>query len=147
MAIDDYSKEKMVIETLCKLTFKIKMKCTQVEKRVCSECNITHSTYQALRNLDSGESIKISDFAHKVGISVSRCSRVIEPMVEKNLIEYKRDENDRRKVEISLTKQGCKIKETMSAVTKDMYKKVKDELTKSELAQIIDSFNKLNKIL
>jgi len=136
-----------MLERLCKLTFKIKMKCAQIEKLVCAECNITHSTYQALRNLDPGESLKISDFAHKSGLSVSRCSRVIDQMVEKGLIEYKRDENDRRKVEISLTVSGCDVKKAMQAITKKMYKKVKDELTESELTQIINSFDKLNKIL
>lgn len=141
------NKDDKVIETLCKLTFEVKIKCAQIENMVCTECGINPSTYQALRNLEDGDFLKISDFARKIGISVSRCSRVIELMVEKELIEYKRDENDRRKVEISLTKQGRKIKETMSVTAKKMYQKVKDELTDSELAQIIDSLNKLNKIL
>ena len=91
------------------LVQQIKKKCTVTEKRIQNELSLTQAEFTALRLLGPGESLQSGIFSEKMGVSVSRGSRVISQLNKQGYVTVLPEPENRRCQRISLTDRGREI--------------------------------------
>lgn len=103
---------------------------TQV-KIITKQEGLTFREFRVLANINRGLS-HVGEIAEHQGVKQPVMSRLIECVVEKELVERSHDKNDRRKVNLKLTVLG-----------KKKYKKIKLRASKKfsdEMGEISDTF-------
>lgn len=71
----------------------------------------------------------------------SNCSRIVEKLKQKGLVDRKENKEDRRHVDITITQKGLNLLEKIDAVNNDSF--LKDNLTEKEAAILNDLLDKL----
>lgn len=87
----------------------IKKKCTITEKQIQNELDLTQAEFTAMRLIRPGESLQNGVFSEKMGLSVSRGSRVINQLREKGYVTVQSVPENRRCHEIFLTQSGERV--------------------------------------
>ena len=73
-----------------------------------------HQLLLALKGLPEGRAATVGELAERLQIQHHSAVELINRMAERNLIERTRDENDQRRVNISLTKNGDEVLRKLS---------------------------------
>ena len=76
-----------------------------------------HQLLLALKGLPEGRAATIGELAERLQIQHHSAVELINRMVERDLLERSRDENDQRRVNISLTKNGSEVLRRLSLLT------------------------------
>ena len=76
-----------------------------------------HQLLLALKGLPDGRAATIGELAERLQIQHHSTVELINRMVERDLIERSRDENDQRRVNISLTATGDEVLRKLSLLT------------------------------
>ena len=74
---------------------------------------------------------------------MSNASRLVEKLKQKGLVERVISENDRRRVDISITDEGLKLVEAASIVIEEDMGRVREVLTEEEARQLSDLLDKV----
>ena len=77
-----------------------------------------HQLLLALRGLPEGRAATVGELAERMQIQHHSTVELINRMVERDLIERSRDENDQRRVNISLTAKGHEVLRKLSLLTR-----------------------------
>ncbi len=108
---------------------------------------LTSDQFGTLRFLQMKQPCTSSDIAHEFSIGKSAVTAQINRLVERNLINRTRDEQDRRIIYLTLTEDGKKL---INAGTKKLYDVLGDILSEfkdEEISCFIESLEKLARII
>ncbi len=89
--------------------FLLKKKCTVEEEGIGESVGLSTSEMHCIEAMHPKELVSGIELAKKMGLSPSRGSRIIESLMEKNLLRKEIDSSDRRYCVISLTKKGERV--------------------------------------
>jgi MarR family 2-MHQ and catechol resistance regulon transcriptional repressor len=78
-------------------------------KKMLKQNRMPHSYYHILKVLDKRGELPMSEIGRMVYISKSNMTSLIDKLVEHQLAERLRDKNDRRVINIALTKKGHEL--------------------------------------
>jgi len=134
-------------ENFMDIVERIREKCLAREEKICGALNLTATEYRGLLCFDDKERITCQEFSVRMGLSVSRGSRVIDRLVGKEYVERADLSSDRRCKNIWLTKKGTAIRrridEQRQRCEKNLtsnYSKTKIERLKKELNDLVRKF-------
>ena len=130
-------------EELFNLVYQLRYRCTDNDEHIRSCTDLSPAEYRALKNLEVGETLSAAQFADKVGLSPSRCSRVIDKMERAGSITIRRSEQDRRTIFISLAPEGEEIKNDIDGLTKSCHAKLDEGLSEKDREEIHLAIQKL----
>ena len=85
---------------------------TLTHRIAVDELKITPSQFHALRNISSGKE-SVSNLADCMHLSRPNVSRTVDELVNNELVHRKRDPDDRRNVNLSLTPKGKSLIATL----------------------------------
>jgi DNA-binding MarR family transcriptional regulator len=109
---------------LFELVVKIRVQCQKTEEKIRREFDLSAAEYNGLLAIGPREAVFGHVFSDKMGLSPSRGSRVIDRLVKRNYIVTRTVPDDRRSIQVSLTRQGIvlhkKIKQRMKHCEKRM---------------------------
>ncbi len=77
-----------------------------MEARVQERLGLSQAEYSGILVLAPQEQISGHQFADRLGLSVSRTSRVTSRLMEKGLVSIRPNPSDRREIELGLTPKG-----------------------------------------
>ncbi|MGL4799363.1 MAG: MarR family winged helix-turn-helix transcriptional regulator [Cellulosilyticaceae bacterium] len=86
----------------------------------------------------------MTDVADQIGVTVGTLTTSINRLVNKEYVTRDRSKDDRRFVEIALTKKGKLAYRIHEAFHEEMVKHMIDELSNEDYKVLIDSLTKLN---
>jgi DNA-binding MarR family transcriptional regulator len=104
------------------------------EKQLSHSEEMSNCQYRALRYINSNNGTSLRAVADFLEVTLPRASAVIDDLVNKGLVARKSSQNDRRKIEISLTKLGLKTLAATANWYTDISRKLADVLDDSERA-------------
>jgi len=81
--------------------------------------------------------------AEKMSLSLSRVSRIIEKMVNKGFLNRTINKEDRRAIDIKMTKKGENILQSIVVFLKEREDYIENQLNDADISKIKSSFNKL----
>jgi DNA-binding MarR family transcriptional regulator len=134
---------KNVIEVI----FALKTKCCSKEEKIREELKISPAEFKGLMSIEPGVIVPCKVLSQKMGLSVSRGSRVIEKLMKSGYMEEVKTSGDRRVMNITLAKKGINLQKKISKNFQECEHKILKNLSKSELEILISSLIKVNEVL
>ena len=112
-----------------------------------SSTKINHSQFHVLLALKEIGTCPISEVAKKLSISTPNMTKILNKLIDENLINRVHDEVDRRIINISLTDDGNKYLEEEFYNLSDKIREKLLNLDDKQVEELFESVNNLNKIL
>jgi DNA-binding MarR family transcriptional regulator len=134
---------KNVIEVI----FALKSKCCSKEEKIREELKISPAEFKGLMSIEPGVIVPCKVLSQKMGLSVSRGSRVIEKLMKSGFLEEVKTSGDRRVMNVTLSKKGINTQKKISKNFQECEHKILKNLTKPELELLITSLIKVNEVL
>lgn len=98
--------------------------------------HVTMAQMRVLMLLSAIGETRMSDLAHKLGISLSTLSSLVERLVEADLAHRREDAHDRRSVLVSLAPAGAALLEKFQELGADHLRRLLEQLDENELATV-----------
>lgn len=121
-----------IIDTILKLSDI----CYSLNEDTLKNENISRPESFILLSIKPGEMITGNELAERNSLSASRISRIVEHMIEKNLLVRTEVRDDRRYVNLSLSKNGIKKHTSIMKLKNECEKKIKSQLHEDELKTV-----------
>jgi DNA-binding MarR family transcriptional regulator len=129
------------------LVIALKHSCMTKEDSIREEFSLSPAEYRGILSVNPGESVKGNELSEKMGLSVSRGSRVIEMLTKKGYLKRSGNSSDRRCVTIALADKGLKVKNKIDKMLDQCEREFESKIPKSEIKSFINSLDKLTEIL
>ncbi|WFF74427.1 MarR family transcriptional regulator [Proteiniclasticum sp. QWL-01] len=110
-------------------------KILRIEERVIREQSDLDLTVSEMHTIDAigiGESMKMTDVADKLNITVGTLTTSINRLLSKGYVERNRGEEDRRVVRVHLTEKGKEAYDLHEAYHEEMISQILSELNEEE---------------
>jgi len=113
-----------------------------------SKMKITYPQYLVLLVLWETDNLTVNDIARRLLLNTNTITPLLQRMEAQGIIARKKSGDDERKVILSLTSKGKKMKKTAASIPQKLLKGLKSEnLTIEDLTDLRDKLNLLIKIL
>ncbi|MCC6548550.1 MAG: MarR family transcriptional regulator [Ignavibacteriaceae bacterium] len=126
-------------EQLAELTYKILDSCHRKEEVRVKEYHLTQAEFRCLRLIHENESINSKIVAVRMGLSPSRCTRIINGLVVKGFVDRQEEPNDRRNMRLTLTPSGYEFLKYVHTQYIDLHKEVLSALNPQEKAGVLQA--------
>ena len=130
----------MMDKNILDLLYELKKKCTINDDAFMAESNLSYAEYNFFIAISKCDEINSTIIAKKMGLSLSRISRVIDKLVTRGFVTRKIDSRDRMAIKLVLTKQGGKLKNQIAEYRKKCENKITGKVSAKELTIIKESF-------
>jgi DNA-binding MarR family transcriptional regulator len=137
----------MEVQPISGLIFNLKSKCSWLEDKIFYETRLTPAEYKGIDVLTPDDRISAAEFARRMNLSKSRCSRVIEKMMNDGFLKISSVPGDRRSIQLSLTKKGCVTQEKVERLMEKCNQSITEKLTQKQVYAISQSLQKLLNII
>ncbi len=124
---------------------KLTKKCNAIDKEIMESFNLTQSEYQFLTNIPDCSELNSAQIAIKMGLSLSRISRIIEKLVQKDYLIRNLNKNDRRAIKLCLSEQGIGIRNEILQRKKECETEMFKGISKEERMEFELIVNKIVK--
>lgn len=116
--------------------------------RVCTEqLGITGGQGYTLLAIPEGESITMNDLSLKMRLASSTMTRMVDPLVQKGLVDRQPDEQDRRMVRVHMTEQGRQAQQALQETLTAFFAQVLRELPENEREAAVRHLEMLNQAI
>jgi len=124
--------ENSVIEVLQAL----RKKCAESDALMLKKLGLSQAEYQFCLASLSVPGLETVGMAEKMGVSVSRMSRIVEKMVQGGLLSREHSTQDRRAIRLSFTPKGRDLVELIKKYREQCEAKMTAHLDEQSLAQL-----------
>ncbi len=138
----DNKMEKKLVD----LIIELKKGCLIDEEQIRTLCNISLAEYRAVMEIKTTERLTCNVLSEKMGLSVSRGSRIIDSLVRKGYLLRMENPEDRRSFVLSLSSKGAKIKDDIERERNNCEKRIREKLSTKEFDAIKESLELVIKI-
>ena len=129
------------------LVYELKKKCIESDTEFVSNLNISDSEYNFTKALINCTTLNSKSIAAKMGVSLSRVSRIIDNMVKKGYMERDLSQKDRREITIKLSDKGEILKKSIIRFRNDCEDKITNSLSDGEIDTLKNNLAKILELL
>lgn len=129
------------------LIMTLKTRCADREEKIREEFSLSPAEYKVLITIQEGEQYNCNALSQKVGLSVSRASRIIEKLIKGKYLTRRTLKGDRRHIIISLAPKGKQVQKEIQKLLDECEKEIQKALTKAEINYTYKIFAKLENCL
>lgn len=101
--------------------------------------NITFTQFHILDQIISEEVLRLSELHERLGVEKSTTTRLVEPLIRRELVEKSKCGNDSRCVILKPTEEGKKLQTTIWQCLRGFFGSIEERLPESNRNQIYDS--------
>ena len=123
-------------KNLVDLIIELKKGCMENENQIRTLCNISLAEYKAILEIETTERITCNVLSEKMGLSVSRGSRIIDNLVRKGYLLRMENPEDRRSFVLSLSSKGAEIKKQIEQERNNCEYRLRKNLSTREVELI-----------
>jgi len=113
---------------LANLTFSLLSTCQQKETILAEQYGLTQSEFRCLKMFDKKETINNKTIAKRMNLSASRLTRIIDGLVAKGYTEREINPEDRRNMDVNLSKKGTHLVEKLDHAYVNIHKELLDNI-------------------
>jgi MarR family transcriptional repressor of emrRAB len=132
---------------LIDIIYALSEKCSGHRENHLRELRLSKAEFNGLICMDKRREITCKEFSEKMGLSLSRGSRVIDKLYKKNYIQRNDSDSDRRCKMIRLTEYGKEVRNRIEEEKNKCEQKLVSALPENKLDQLkkdlVDLINKL----
>lgn len=127
--------------------FALKTKCCSKEDKIRAELKLSPAEFKGIMSIEPGVIVPCKVLSQKMGLSVSRGSRVVEKLMKSGFLEEVKTSGDRRVMNVTLAKKGVNVQRRILKILQDCEHKILKNFSKPELESLITSLLKVNEVL
>jgi len=123
---------------------------SQYQENILQEFSISHEQLNILITLhyDSCESsLSLLEIQERMVLSTTNTSRLVDKLKDKNLVERKVNQKNRRKVKIRITDNGINIVTKAVENIKNSSERIKSEISDSEAINLNQTISEINELI
>jgi len=135
-----------VEKNLVDLIIQLKKGCMEDEKQIRALCNVSLAEYKAVMEIKTTERITCNVLSEKMGLSVSRGSRIIDGLVRKEYLLRTTNPEDRRSFVLSLSSKGIKTKKQIEQERNNCEYRLRKNLSAREVKLIKEGLELIAKV-
>ncbi len=120
------------------MIFGLKAVCLAHEDSIREKFHLSPAELRGLVALTPKVIMSCNTLAKKMGLSVSRGSRVVEKMMKNGYLKEVKIDGDRRVVNITLTTKGIKIRDNIDGMLEDCESRIIKKISPKEI-EILDN--------
>ena len=121
--------------------------CYSLNEDTLKNENLTRPESYILLSIKPGEKITSNELAERNRLSPSRVSRIVDHMIQKDLLLRTEVSDDRRFINLSLSKEGVKKHTEIMRLKNQCEKKIKSQLKDDELTAVKSGLTYLTKAM
>jgi DNA-binding MarR family transcriptional regulator len=134
-------------ERLADLTLGLVGCCQSKQEEIAVRANLSLSEFKCLRAFRRDTEMSVKDIAHRMNLTSSRLTRIIDGLVKKRFVTRHIDPDDRRIINVRLTKQGEIVARKVSNDCTHVYEQVLGILQHKDHDRIIQAVNELADVM
>jgi DNA-binding MarR family transcriptional regulator len=134
-------------KSVISLIFDLKYSCLEKEEKIINELHLSPAEYRAILSMVPGSEVPCSILSKKMGLSVSRGSRVIDKLLKNGYLNEKQSDIDQRVTNVELTPSGVKIQRKIHNLLEDCEHMILKSMSTPELENLTHSLTKISEIL
>ena len=134
-------------ETLADLTLGLVGCCQRKQERIAERAHLSLSEFKCLRAFRNDSELSVKDIAHRMSLTSSRLTRIIDGLVKKRYVTRHIDPHDRRIINVRLTKQGETISRKVTNDCTHVYEQVLEHIDPKDHDRIISAVDQLWEVL
>jgi MarR family 2-MHQ and catechol resistance regulon transcriptional repressor len=134
-------------EKLADLTLDLVGSCQRKQERIAERANLSLSEFKCLRAFRSDTEMSVKDIAHRMSLTSSRLTRIIDGLVKKRFVTRHIDPHDRRIINVRLTRQGEIIAHKVTSDCTHVYEQVLQIISPEDHTNIVDAVGKLSEAM
>ena len=116
------------------------------EKQIRTLCNVSLAEYKAVLEIETTERITCNVLSEKMGLSVSRGSRIIDSLIRKKYLLRMGNPEDRRSFVLSLSSKGIKIRKQIEQERNNCEYRLRKNLSAREVVLIKEGLELIAKV-
>lgn len=140
--VDD-KMEKNIVD----LIIELKKSCMEDEKQIRTLCNISLAEYKGIMEIETAERVTCNVLSKKMGLSISRGSRIIDGLVKKEYLLRMENPEDRRSFVLYLSSKGTKIRKQIEQERNNCEYRIRKNLSAREVKLIKEGLELIGEIL
>jgi len=117
------------------------------EEKIIKELGLSPAEYRGILSIVPGSEIPCNILSRKMGLSVSRGSRVIDKLINNGYLKEFRSKSDQRVTNLELTLKGIKTQRKIHNLLEDCEQTILKNMTEHELEAFTASLTKISDIL
>ena len=133
-------------ENLVDLIIELKKNCMEDERQIRTLCNVSLAEYKGIMEIETAERITCNLLSDKMGLSVSRGSRIIDGLVRKGYLLRTTNPEDRRSFVLSLSSKGAKIRKQIEQERNNCEYRIRKNLSAGEVELIKEGLKLIAKV-
>jgi len=134
-------------ERIIDLILSLKSKCLEKEESIRREFVLSPAEYRGILAMSTDKPCNCNELSTRMGLSVSRGSRVIEKMIKNKYLEHETLATDRRNMILKLAPRGIRIRKKIETMLNTCEQTIESKLSSQEIKNTLKIFNKLEDCL
>lgn len=120
---------------------------SRMYNQMASKYEMTQTVGYVLLIIDEFEGTQVTKIGPMMGMEPTGLTRLLNNMEEEKLLIRKKDNYDKRKVIVFLTKKGLEKRKLAKSVVKSFNKKILDKVTDEEFETFKEVINKVQSVV
>lgn len=130
-------------EHLADLTLGLVSCCQSKQEEIAARAQLSLSEFKCLRAFRHDNEMSVKDIAHRMSLTSSRLTRIIDGLVEKHYVTRHIDSEDRRIINVRLTSLGENIAKKVTSDCTHVYEQALGIIPAGKHRAIIDAVTEL----
>ena len=133
-------------KSLIDLIIELKKGCMEDEEQIRTLCKISLAEYKGIMEIEAAERVTCNVLSKKMGLSISRGSRIIDSLVKRGYLLRMENPEDRRSFVISLSSEGAKIRKQIEQERNNCEYRIRKNLSAREVKLIKGALELISEI-
>ena len=133
-------------KNLVDLIIELKKGCMEDEEQIRTLCKISLAEYKGIMEIEAAERVTCNVLSKKMGLSISRGSRIIDSLVKRGYLLRMENPEDRRSFVISLSSEGAKIRKQIEQERNNCEYRIRKNLSAREVKLIKEALELIGEI-
>jgi DNA-binding MarR family transcriptional regulator len=134
-------------EKMADVTFRLLDQCQEKQERIAKSLDLTVAEFRLLRAFRRDAALSVGDIARRMELSNSRLTRILDGLVEKEVVTREVSSQDRRVILVELSARGQRIQKTLSERYLRTHQEILDLLPEGAIESVIAAMEKLEEAM
>lgn len=134
-------------EKMADVTFRLLDQCQEKQDRIARSLGLTVAEFRLLRAFRGDASLSVGDIARRMELSNSRLTRILDGLVEKEVVTREVSRQDRRVILVELSARGQRIQKALTERYLRTHQEILDLLPEGAVDSVIAAMEKLGEAM
>ncbi len=138
--------DKNKISIISNIMNMMKINCQFKDKKIAANLNITCSELNCLKQYFDAKVLSVKELAERLNITSGGVTRIVASLEEAGILRRDMDPNDRRGINVTLTKEGLKTSKELFRITINYFNTLFENVSDKNIDKILDGITLLNDV-